>query len=307
MKQFKKLLVGVDLSSGDQIVADELSAPNHEAVRQSIWLAKSNGATIRFCYILDVSPQAQHNIESDEHSAIKIQAQAQLDELVALAQQDGVSADTCIGFGNGAIGVIQEVLRSNIDLVVVGTRHLSKVKGMLMGSTSLKLMRKCPCPVWVVQPDPDPCQSILVAHDLRDVGKYALQLGATMAAMQQGKLHVLHSIEVAHVDQSLTNRPDDDSIEQYRTKAEATIQSELAACQFAGDVQVSVVLDRPADAILQYVQQHDIDLLAMGTVGRTGIPGFIIGNTAERLLPQLPCSVLAVKPADFKTPVSVTE
>jgi len=45
----------------------------------------------------------------------------------------------------------------------------------------------------------------------------------------------------------------------------------------------------------------------MGTVSRTGIPGLLIGNTAEVILNNLECSVLAVKPADFATPVSFSE
>jgi len=49
------------------------------------------------------------------------------------------------------------------------------------------------------------------------------------------------------------------------------------------------------------------DLVVMGTVSRTGIPGLLIGNTAEVILNNLECSVLAVKPADFATPVSFSE
>ena len=47
------------------------------------------------------------------------------------------------------------------------------------------------------------------------------------------------------------------------------------------------------------------DIVVMGTVARTGIPGMIIGNTAESVLSQLDCSVLAVKPPDFISPVTV--
>jgi nucleotide-binding universal stress UspA family protein len=46
------------------------------------------------------------------------------------------------------------------------------------------------------------------------------------------------------------------------------------------------------------------ELVAMGTVGRTGIPGFIIGNTAEEILNRIDCSVLAIKPAGFASPVT---
>lgn len=49
------------------------------------------------------------------------------------------------------------------------------------------------------------------------------------------------------------------------------------------------------------------DLVVMGTVARTGIAGFFIGNTAETILNQLSSSVLAIKPPEFMTPVSLDE
>ncbi|MDK1310071.1 universal stress protein [Pseudoalteromonas sp. R96] len=50
-------------------------------------------------------------------------------------------------------------------------------------------------------------------------------------------------------------------------------------------------------------QKHQIDLIVMGTVGRVGIPGLIIGNTAESILEQTQCSILAIKPKGFQTPI----
>lgn len=46
MKRFNKVLVGVDLSWGDRSVSEKLSAPNAEAVRQAVWLAKLNSASV---------------------------------------------------------------------------------------------------------------------------------------------------------------------------------------------------------------------------------------------------------------------
>jgi nucleotide-binding universal stress UspA family protein len=59
----------------------------------------------------------------------------------------------------------------------------------------------------------------------------------------------------------------------------------------------------PEDVIPDFVVAEGIDLIVMGTVARTGIAGLLIGNTAERLLRRLPCSVLAVKPDGFRSPV----
>ena len=56
-----------------------------------------------------------------------------------------------------------------------------------------------------------------------------------------------------------------------------------------------------------FAKSIDADLIVMGTVGRTGIPGFIMGNTAETILNQIDCSVLAIKPPGFETPVTLMD
>ena len=53
------------------------------------------------------------------------------------------------------------------------------------------------------------------------------------------------------------------------------------------------------------VRSAKADLVVMGTVARTGIPGYFMGNTAELVLSQIDCSVLAVKPTGFVTPVTL--
>ena len=57
--------------------------------------------------------------------------------------------------------------------------------------------------------------------------------------------------------------------------------------------------------IADAIEEHDVDLLVMGTIARGGIPGFLLGNTAERLFSQINCSVLAIKPDDFVSPVTL--
>jgi len=49
------------------------------------------------------------------------------------------------------------------------------------------------------------------------------------------------------------------------------------------------------------------DLVVMGTVARTGISGFFMGNTAETIINQLDCSILAIKPQGLETPVTLTD
>ncbi len=63
----------------------------------------------------------------------------------------------------------------------------------------------------------------------------------------------------------------------------------------------------PREKIPVLAKEIEADLVVMGTVARTGISGFFMGNTAETILNQLDCSVLAIKPQGFKTPVTLED
>ena len=63
----------------------------------------------------------------------------------------------------------------------------------------------------------------------------------------------------------------------------------------------------PQIVIPRLASKLQADLIVMGTVARTGIPGLFIGNTAETILGRVECSVLAVKPPGFVTPVKLED
>jgi nucleotide-binding universal stress UspA family protein len=70
---------------------------------------------------------------------------------------------------------------------------------------------------------------------------------------------------------------------------------------------VHVVQGSAPEAITRVAERERVDLIVMGTVARTGIAGFLIGNTAESVFDEVSCSVLAIKPDGFRTPVSLEE
>ena len=146
MRQFANILTGVDLSRGDRFVNDSLSPPNAEAVRRAIWLAKLNSAKLTFFASLEMSPQAQHRIETegDLEKSLLSQAEAALDGLVQQAAESGVTATKKVVFGKAWLQLIRQVLRDHHDVVLVGTHHSNDYRGLLFGSTGLKLLRKCP-------------------------------------------------------------------------------------------------------------------------------------------------------------------
>jgi nucleotide-binding universal stress UspA family protein len=71
-------------------------------------------------------------------------------------------------------------------------------------------------------------------------------------------------------------------------------------------VTVQLVEGEPERAISHFLDRNGVDLVVMGTVARSGIPGLVMGNTAERVLQRLRGSVLAIKPPGFVSPIERT-
>lgn len=307
MPRFRNILVGVDLSQPNRFVSSALPPPGVEAVERAMWLAKRNSARLTFFYALDVSAATERMIlESDGgKETVLDEARDVLNELAARATTEGVTAGIELRFGKSWLELIRQVLRNEHDLVVAGTRHRGARQGFLMGSTGIKLLRKCPCPVWITQPQPEKeIKSILVAHDLRPVGDLAMELGCAMAELHGARLHVLHSLEI-EVDEGFPAHIWPNRLTELRANAEQHLNAQLVSHELAKPPQVHIVTGAPDFAILDRLDKDAVELLVMGTIGRGGIAGFIVGNTAERLLPRIPCSVLAVKPDDFICPVGI--
>lgn len=310
MQRFKNILVGVDLSEADRLVSDTIAAPSEAAVQRAMWLAKANSARAVFMYAIDAS---SIQIPADNQEATTLLdatsvgrlAQDALSRLVDDARQQGVSAEQHVAVGKSWVELIRQVFRNDHDLLIAGTRRLGRFRSMLFGSTGMKLLRKCPCPVWLTQPQPEQIASILVAHDLEPVGDLAMELGCSMAESHDAQLHVFHSIEFPEMNEMFPSRVSLEDLAAYRVNAEQHIAEQLDDFELPKVPQVHIDVGSAYPSILNLIENHKIELLVMGTIARTGITGVIVGNTAENVLPHIPCSVLAVKPAGFQSPVTL--
>ncbi len=306
MKSYKNILVGVDLADRHRIVAAERSPETKEAVRRAEWLAKTNSAALSYFSVLPpVAEQLSYDRQilmtpDDDYKSVLEHAREVLSEIASSTAEKALQTSSDVQLGRSWIEIIRKVLRDQHDLVVVGTRQRGTFRTLLYGETGMKLFRKCPCPVWIAKPQTtDAISPILIAHDLTDVGDKALRHAAWFAGQWGSMLHVLHVIE--QPAKSWAKIPSGDRVE--KAISERLAELDVAESQF----QILVVEDTPENAILNYIDEQAIQLLVMGTVARVGMPGFFLGNTAEKLLPFLSCSVLAVKPDHFQTPVRLTD
>jgi universal stress protein E len=318
MQRFDNIVVGIDIAQLKRPDVPSFSPPIEEAIRQGLWLAHQTSGGLTFLSVLDVS---EHSLDEPDHHAhatiiseLERVALRVLDDLVLRAQQQGVDARRILRFGKGWVEMIRQVIEDEHDLAIVGTRDQT-VRRLLFGSTAMKLLRKCPCAVWVTKPPTElkpGASRIAVASDLTAVSTLALEAGLRIGKLSGAVVHLVHSVDFP-LDRwwasSLSDKPSEGYHASIQTRASELLQRQLAQVDVSGlpfPVERHIVegLLNPDIAILDFVKHHQIDLLAMGTIGRGGLAGVFTGNTAERLLPQLPCSVLAVKPQDFLCPVT---
>jgi len=332
MHIFKNILLGIDLARCKPLDISGLTPIALEPIHWGIQLAKANSARLLFFSASNISEEALLPLAEEDraqvHETIFQSGSKVLQDLVQQAQKQGVDAQSKLVHGKGWLEIIRQVLRGKHDLVVVGKRDVTDLRRMLYGNTSMKLLRRCPCPVLVTKPltfasgvlgagshrgpgtDISPL-NILVATDLQPFSENALRMGIALAQQMKAHLHILHVVEYKLDEVCNIGLPDAKQAE-YRRKVRAHAQEVLHAQLEKTDykalgarieVHLGGDVGFPDVAIQHFIQAHQIHLLVMGTIGRGGIPGIMIGNTAERLLPEVHCSVLAIKPPDFVCPV----
>lgn len=204
------------------------------------------------------------------------------------------------------IGMVEE---KGFDLVVAGTRGLSGLKRVLVGSTAERLVRKCPCPVWIVKPGHDgPLRSILAPVDFSDVSGKSLKLAADLARLSDCRLDVLHVLSSSDDVVRFPDNAAHNDLILLRQEVRRSVALRLS--QFVGQhvptdvaVRERLAVGAPWQKISSAARRLHADLVVLGSVGRTGIPGFIIGNTAEKVLRYGDLSLLTVKPDGFVSPV----
>lgn len=223
--------------------------------------------------------------------------------------------------GSAFLTIIREVLRGKYDLVMISAGGQAVFDKSLFGSTNYHLLRKCPCPVWVVKPRKEqPLKNIMVAVDIDADDKVKTKLNdklmsaaMTLADEFDAKLHIFNAWRLYGED-TLKHSPflkvkknELQKVLREERQLHADNYNDFVAGHDLDHLNVKKLLRKgvASELMPNIVKREKIDLVVMGTVCRVGVAGFFIGNTAEEVLGRLRCSVLTVKPDGFVSPVKI--
>ena len=260
---------------------------------------------------------SSYRIDIQELAALEFQRT--MNDILTPLIQKGLDIRGHFLFGNPFLEIIRQVLKNKHDLVMTTAEKDGFPRAAIFGSTAMHLLRKCPCPVWVEKPtlpktpraimaavDPDPVNG--TRHSLN---ANILDLAASLARSEGGELHIIHCWRLPlegtlRARQEFADKTVDSMIQDLQKVHTRRLQKLLEEQDFQGITPHIHLLKGGAGSLIpQIAAEQDIDLVVMGTVCRTGIAGFFIGNTAEQVLQEIHCSVLAIKPEGFQTPVKL--
>jgi nucleotide-binding universal stress UspA family protein len=284
------------------------------ALRRVVDLAEQNDARLTLASVVPEPPMHQRLLHRAEFfGAVKdAEREARRRQLDGWAEGCGApSAETLVEIGRASSALVGRVLAAGHDLLVVTTDEDREDR-----TTINHLLRECPCPVWVIRPTRARTQRVLVAVDPEPdqavLNQRALELGAGMVDLYGGELHLAHAWEL-YGEATMRSSPYlhipetevDALLEETRSASRAALDELVASSSVADAPWQEHLHNGPAAEVLEaLVDRLRINLLVMGTVARTGATGLIMGNTAERVLDEVRCSVIAVKPPGFVSPLS---
>lgn len=212
--------------------------------------------------------------------------------------------------------VVRRVLLEGFDLVFKAADPVEGGRGFM--ALDMGLLRTCPVPVWLWRHSTEEQHgAVAVAIDPADDTPRARALSLRlieaadhMASLLGTRLVVLSCWDYP-LENYLRNRAfggtPESRLEEIaaddRRRHRAALDTLIREARPENSPEVHHYHGHPEDRIPEYTSDNQVHTLVMGTLARTGIPGFVIGNTAENLLRRLQCSLLAMKPPGFVSPI----
>ena len=281
------------------------------AYAKAVALAIRNQAQLTIIDVIESIPDRRRmfttgNAVYDLENLLVTDSAEQIDDLLEhVGGAADVAPEVVVVTGSRHIEIIRRVLSAEHDLVIIADVEDG------YGTTTHHLLRKAPCPVWVMTPSLEGKQRILAAVDPDPLAPTqellnddVLALATSLALQENAPLHIVHAWSVPRgtgfgVSASVLEAIREETATRHRDDLAALIERH----PIPADTTVHFLEGSPAQVIREVMLRRHINVIVIGTVDLTGIAGLLIGNSSETILRRVDCSVLAVKPQGFETPV----
>lgn len=296
----------------DILIPTDGSDHVESAIRYGLNLARRYDSTVHALHVVDSSPIERKleltALETDLETLPDTWYDAgdtATQKIATQASEWGLSAVTEVRRGIPAREIAPYIADAGIDLVCMGTRGHTGLDRFLLGSVTAKVVRTVDVPVLCVKPKPteetsgseprEDFENILVPTDGSKQAQEAVKHALDLARAYDSTLHTLHIVDRG----AYASRPGwtwdelKQALEQNGKNILEDVQSQAAADRVS--VVTEIQHGVPHQAILDYCDQHAIDLVAMGTHGRSGPSRWLMGSVSGRVLRSAETPVLTIR------------
>lgn len=194
--------------------------------------------------------------------------------------------------------ILQYVTKQDIDLIVMGTHGRTGVDRYLLGSVTEKVVRLSDVPVLTVKAEDEevtyPYTDILVPTDGSEGAGVAIRPAVDIASKYDARVHALSVIEPMALGVDVRSKAIIDSLEKAAQDAVETVEERATQASVSG-VETAIEHGSPYREIRSYVDEYEIDLVVMGTHGRSGIERYLLGSVTEKTVRTSPVPVMTVR------------
>ncbi len=274
------------------------------AARHALGLARWFDATVHVVGVVDVS--AAGGVSPAFVERLEDRAADAIERIEAMADDDRIRSTVLEG--TPASTILEYAGERDVDLIAMGTHGRTGVNRYVTGSVTERVIRQSDVPVlttrvtdrseWAGDYD-----DVLVPTDGSEAAAAAIDHALAIATQADARVHVVGVVDVTAAAGRPSVMAPSDLLAQFESEAETAVETVAAEVRDAGlDVETHVRKGIPSQGLLEYAGERDVDLIAMGTHGRSGLDRVLLGSTTERLVRRAPVPVLAVRPAAGSEP-----
>ena len=292
------------------MVATDGSEAAKRAVDSAVKIAQQNKAKLYAVHVISpgetkVTQHDPRDAEWKEHIKENLMAQGrEATKYVETAGKIvGVEVESVILEGNPANEIVNFAEKNDIELIVTGTLGKTGITKFLLGSVAENVVRHSKKPVLVAgimesgtKIKDKPYSQILIATDGSKSAEDAAYLGIKFARQYDAKVYAVYVISITTYDTvCLDESWSIEHCEECEKTGHRATSSVVEKAKFAGLEAESVILKgNTAEKILDFADEHDIDLVVVGSLGKSGIEHFALGSVSEKVVRHAKVPVLVV-------------
>lgn len=261
-------------------------------------IASDRDVTVHVLNVADTTRTSHARTDEGVVDTLESEGERIVEAAAERATDRSVDVVTAVLQGEPYRTIVDYAAEQGVDLVAMPTHGRRGLERFLLGSVTERVIRICDTPVLTMRPDDQdlryPPRNVLVPTDGSQPATEALETGIDTATATGSRLHVLSVIETTSLGMDVYSGVELDQLEDHAAEvvSEATSAANEASVDVVAETTYGSSIHRE---ICTYVEQNDVDLVVVGTHGRTGFDRYLLGSVAEKLVRASPVPVLAVR------------